>query len=103
MEYTKPQISSRVSHAPLKNALVIIACLLFLVGCSQSAKPLDSGTASSGMVWKQSLRAGVSENSATQIPQDAKVHVFESVIIIQLTDGSRQIVSLDYVSDLKIK
>jgi len=87
----------------MRNTIVIIVCSLFLVGCSESPKPLDSGTAVSGMVWKHSLRSTVSENSAAGIPQDARVDVYESIIIIRLTDGSRQVVPQDFVSDLKIK
>jgi hypothetical protein len=87
----------------MKNIIAIIACSLLLVGCSDSPKRLDSGTAVSGLVWKRSLRATVSENSAARIPQDARVDVYDGIIIIHLTDGSRQVVPLDYVSDLKIK
>jgi len=87
----------------MNNIIVIIACVLFLVGCSESPKPLDSGTAVSGTVWKHSRLATVSENSGVPIPQDSKVDVYESLIIIRHSDGSRQVVPLDYVTDLKIK
>ena len=87
----------------MKNAILIIACTLFLVGCTDSSKPLDSGTPVSGMVWKQSRLANVSENSATPIPTDSKVDVYEGIIIIRRGDGSRQVVTMDCVTDLKIK
>ncbi len=87
----------------MKNIIVIIAGSLFLVGCSESPKPLDSGTAVSGVVWKHPRLATVSENSGTPIPKDSKVDVYESLIIIRHHDGSRQIVPLDYVTDLKIQ
>jgi len=87
----------------MRYTILVVLCSLVLVGCSESPKPLDSGTPLSGMVWKHSLRATVSENLGTPIPQDARVDVFESIIIIHLADGSRQIVPLDYVSNLKLK
>jgi hypothetical protein len=87
----------------MKSAILVIICSLVLVGCSESPKPIDSGTPISGTVWKHSLRGEAGENLGAPIPQDAKVDVFEKLIIIHLTDGSRQIVPLDCVSDLKIK
>ena len=87
----------------MKRFLVIIACSLFLAGCSESPKPLDSGTAVSGMVWKNSRVAAVSENSGAPIPQDSKVDVYENLIIIRHADGTRQVVPLDHVTDLKLK
>lgn len=87
----------------MKRFLVVIACSLFLAGCSESPKPLDSGIAVSGMVWKHSRVAAVSENSGAPIPQDSKVDVYESLIIIRHADGTRQVVPLDHVTDLKIR
>jgi hypothetical protein len=87
----------------MKSLIAIVACLCLLVGCSDCSKPLDSGTPVSGMVWKHSLRATVNENSGAPIPQDSRVDVYDSLIIIHLNDGSRQVVPLDFVSDLKIK
>jgi hypothetical protein len=55
------------------------------------------------MVWKHSRMATVSENSGVPIPQDSKVDVYESLIIVRHSDGSRQVVPLEYVTDLKIK
>ena len=87
----------------MKNAILAILCSLVLAGCSESPKPLDSGTPISGTVWKYPPRAQVNDNAGAPIPHDARVDVFENVIIIHLADGSRQIVPLDYVSDLKLK
>lgn len=87
----------------MKIIYAIIACFLFLVGCSESHKPLDTGTAISGMIWKHSRLATVSENSGVPIPQDSKVDVYERLIIVSHSDGSRQVVPLEYVTDLKIK
>jgi hypothetical protein len=87
----------------MRNIIAIIAVSLLLAGCSDSSKRLDSGTAISGLVWKRSLRSTVGENSAARIPQDAKVDVYDGILIIHLADGSRQVVPLDFVSDLKIK
>ena len=86
----------------MKDFIVIVACSLFLVGCSQSPRPLDSGTAVGGLVWKHS-RLETGGNSGAPIPPDSKVDVYERLIIIRHSDGSRQIVPLDYVTDLKIK
>ncbi len=82
--------------------LVFVLSLL-MAGCSDSSKPLASGTAVSGTVWQHSLRTVVGSNSGSAIPAGSKVDVFESIIIIHLSDGSRQIVPLDQVSDLKLK
>ena len=81
------------------------ATSLMLAGCSDSAsrKPLDSGVVVSGTVWKHPLHSAVTENSSTDIQKDARVDVFESIIILHLADGSRQVVPLDNVSDLKLK
>jgi uncharacterized lipoprotein YbaY len=85
--------------------ILALATSLLLAGCSDSdsPRPLDSGTVVSGTVWLHSLHSTVSENSSTDIPKDARVDVFESVIIIHLADGSRQIVPMDYVTNLKLK
>lgn len=87
----------------MKINYAIIAFSIFFVGCSESHKPLDSGTAVSGLIWKYSRLATVSENSGTPIPEDAKVDVYERLIIVRYSDGSRQVVALEYVTDLKIK
>jgi len=87
----------------MKTTVLIALSSLFLVGCSKSPRPLDSGVAVTGMVWKRSLHAAVSENSGVPIPQDARVDVFEKLIIIRHADGSRQVVPLENVSDLKLK
>jgi hypothetical protein len=87
----------------MRYAILIVLCSLVFVGCSESPRPLDSGVAVSGTVWKRSLHATVGENTGAPIPQDARVDVFESLIIIRHADGSRQVVPLDYVSDLKLK
>lgn len=87
----------------MRDAILIALGSLVLVSCSKSPMPLDSGVAVSGMVWKRSLHAAVSENSGVPIPQDARVDVFEKLIIIRHADGGRQVVPLDYVSDLKLK
>lgn len=55
------------------------------------------------MVWKNSRVAAVSENSGAPIPQDSKVDVYENLIIIRHADGTRQVVPLDHVTDLKIR
>ena len=87
----------------MKVAILLVSGLLLLAGCSPSAKPLASGVPVSGTVWTRSLHIAEGSNSGAPIPQDARVDVFESVIIIHLADGTRQIVPLDHVSDLKLK
>lgn len=74
-----------------------------LAGCSGSQKPLESGGVISGTVWKHSLQSSATENSGSDIPKDARVDVYQSLIVIHLADGSRQVVPLDCVSNLKIK
>lgn len=56
-----------------------------------------------GVVWKDSRLAIVSENSGVPIPKDSKVDVYESLIIVRHIYGSRQVVPLEFVRDLKIK
>lgn len=87
----------------MRNAIFAVISSLALVGCSQSPTPLDSGTPISGTIWKYSLRAAVNSNEGTSIPRDAKVYVYADKILIRNSDGSRQVVPLDYVSDLKFK
>ena len=87
----------------MKNIIAIIVCPLLLVGCSDSKKPLDSGTPISGAVMVHSLRANVGSNAGTDIPKDARVDVYDSIVIIRLSDGSRQVVPHEYISHLQIK
>lgn len=79
---------------------------LLAAGCSRPtqpspSQPLATGTAISGMVWKYPQTAASNEGSV--IPQDARVDLYDQLIIIHLADGSRQIVQLDLVTDLKLK
>jgi hypothetical protein len=87
----------------MRSVICVVIAPLVLVGCSESPRPLASGSPLSGTVWKHSLRAAVSENSGAPIPREAQVEVFESVIVIRLPDGSRRIVPLDCVSDLTLR
>ena len=86
----------------MKYTLLVVMFALVLVGCSESPRPLDSGTPISGTVWAHPTGA-VGSNTGTAIPNEARVDVFETVIIIRHADGSRQIVPLTYVSDLTLK
>ena len=88
----------------MKTALFVPALALTLLGagCSGPSKPLDSGAAVSGTVWKWS-RQRIADNEGNPIPPGSRVDVHPSLIIIHLADGSRQIVPLDHVSDLKLK
>jgi hypothetical protein len=81
--------------------ILAFATSLLLVGCSDSSKPLASGTAVFGMIWKSPISAA--SNSGSPIPQGSRVDVYDRLIIVYLADGSRQIVPLDYVTDLKLK
>ncbi len=92
----------------MKIAFIISALTISLLaaGCSQPAQPspsqpLATGTAISGMIWKYPRTAASNEGSG--IPQDARVDVYDRLIIIHLADGSRQVVQLDLVTDLKLK
>lgn len=79
-----------------------LAVSLLTAGCSQSPQPLDSGTPLSGTVWEHPLSYPLN-NSGGAIPKDARVDVYDHCIIIHRADGSRQIVSLDFVTDLRLK
>ncbi len=92
----------------MKIAFYISALTISLLtaGCSQPpqpspSQPLAIGTAISGTVWEHPLTA--TSNSGSNIPQDARVDVYDRLIIIHLADGSRQIVPLEFVSNLKLK
>jgi len=94
----------------MKIAFYISALTISLLtaGCSQSpqpspTQPLATGSAISGTVWQHSLHSTATENSGSDIPEDARVDVYESIIIIHLSDGSRQVVPMDYVTNLKLK
>jgi hypothetical protein len=88
----------------MKYTLHILALTssLLLAGCSDSSKPLDSGTAISGVIWEHPVSTTAS-NSGGPIPPDAIVDIYDRLIIIHLKDGTRQIVPLDFVTDLKLK
>jgi hypothetical protein len=97
-------VNSTFAAKTMKAALFAPALALTLLGagCSDPSKPLDSGAAVSGTVWKWS-RQRIADNEGNPIPPGSRVDVHPSLIIIHLADGSRQIVPLDHVSDLKLK
>ena len=88
----------------MKIALYISALTisLFVTGCSDSSRPIVSGVPVSGTVWEHPLSYTLN-NSGGDIPKDARVDVYDHFIIIHHADGSRQIVSLDFVTNLKLK
>ncbi len=91
------------AHEKAGSFFFTLAAALMLAGCSDSQKPLESGGVVSGTVWKHSLQSSVTENSGSDIPKDARVDVYQNLIVIHLADGSREIVPLDYVPNLKLK
>ena len=91
-----PDRSATIMKVAICLPLLILSVLF--AGCSGSPKPLDSGTAVSGEVWEHApLRVGA------PIPQGSRVDVYQNLIIIHLSDGSRRVVPLDQVSGLKLK
>ena len=88
-----------MKHSPW---LFVIAASLLLIGCSDSSKPLASGTCVSGTMWQQPLSKSGS-NSGSEIPQGSQVDVYETLILIHLKDGTSLVVPMDFVSDLKLK
>ena len=87
----------------MKFALACVIGAAFLTaGCSNRAKPLASGNAVSGTIWEHPPSA-VGSNSGSSIPQGAWVEVYERLMIVTGADGSRQVVPLEYVTDLKLK
>lgn len=87
----------------MKTALYtsLLTVLLLAAGCSDSTKPLYSGLAVAGTIWKRPMASPSNEGSG--IPKDARVDVYERLIIVHLADGSKQVVPLDYVTDLRLK
>jgi hypothetical protein len=87
----------------MKTAIYILAFTISLVatGCSQSPKPLASGLAVSGTIWKNPLSSPSNEGSG--IPKDARVEVYDRLIIVRYADGSKQVAPLDRVTDLRLK
>ncbi len=79
-----------------------IGVALLCVGCSESKKPLDTGNAVSGTIWDHPPSAGGS-NSGSSISQGARVDVYERLIIVSLKDGSRQVVPMEDVTNLKLQ
>ena len=79
--------------------------LIVLTGCSDSdsLRPLDSGTVVTGTVWDNSQHVIATVNSGRDIPKDTRVDIYATLIIIHFADGSRQIVPMDYVTNLKLK
>jgi len=88
----------------MKIALYISALTisLFVTGCSDSSRPIVSGVPVSGTVWEHPLSYTLN-NSGGAIPKDARVDVYQHLIVIHLADGSSQIVSPEFVSDLRLK
>ncbi len=87
----------------MKTALYNLALTISLLaaGCSDSPKPLTSGRAVSGTIWKNPLSSPSNEGSG--IPRDARVEVYDRLIIVNRADGSKQVTPLDHVTDLRLK
>lgn len=87
----------------MKTALYVLALTISLMaaGCSDSHKPLTSGLAVSGTIWKNPLSSPSNEESG--IPKDARVKVYDRLIIVHHTDGSKQVAPLEHVTDLRLK
>lgn len=75
---------------------------LLVAGCSRSSQPFDCGVPVSGTVWEHPLSYALN-NAGGDIPKDERVDVYDHIIIIHHADGSRQIVPLDFVSNLRLK
>jgi hypothetical protein len=88
----------------MKTALYMVplAVALLAAGCSDSPKPVASGLTAAGMIWKYPLGSSPS-NEGEGIPKDARVDVYERLIIVHRADGSKQVAPLDRVSDLRLK
>jgi len=97
------RVTPRQHDTFMKNALYTsaIAISLLAAGCSGHPKPLDSGLAVSGTIW-QNPKTSLS-NEGSGIPKDARVDVYERLIIVHLADGSKQVVPFEYVTDLRLK
>lgn len=89
--------------ALMKMALyhLALAISLLAAGCSDSPKPLTSGLAVSGMIWKNPLSSPSNEGNG--IPRNARVEVYDRLIIVHHADGSKQVAPLDHVTDLRLK
>ena len=87
----------------MRTALYILALTISLLaaGCSDSPKPITSGLAVSGMIWKNPRSSPSNEGGG--IPKDARVDVYDRLIIVYHADGTKQVAPLDCVSDLRLK
>lgn len=88
----------------MKSLILFLAVLttLLLSACNETGKPLTSGVVVSGKVWDLPRGGGVS-NTGTPISVDAKVAVYDRLIIIHQPDGSQRVVAMELVTDLVIK
>ena len=102
MKTTVNYLTKHDSFMKIAFYITALTSLLLAAGCSQLPQPIDSGVPVSGTVWEHPLSYTLN-NSGGDIPKDARVDVYDHFIIIHHTDGSRQIVSLDFVTNLKLK
>lgn len=79
----------------------VLAISLLVMGCSDSPELVCSGRVVSGTIWKRPVTSP--SNEGNSIPKNARVDVYERLIVVHLDDGNKQVVPLDCVSDLKLK
>ena len=95
------------------STILVLVGVIFLTSCGKVEKheieianveqrPLVEGSVVSGMIWNQPPASG----RATQgepITQDSHISVYQSIAILVDENGCKQIIPLDFISDLKIK
>lgn len=87
----------------MKNVILTSGILasFFLTGCGSEA-PIAQGKAKSGMVWESPQSLGRSSRGSP-IDRSSHVAVFPTLIVITTESGSKQIVPIDYVTELEIE
>ena len=90
-----------------KLALITIAASsLLLNSCeseSQYARPVQSGTIESGVVWEHPREKMVANNTGTPLEKGSKADIYDAIIIVHLADGTKQIEMLSQVTNLIIR
>ena len=82
---------------------ILISCLLLTASCGKlnSTPALEEGRVVSGMLWDRP--AGSGSRNGNPIPEGTKVRLYPNFVVLITDDGIKHIVTMDYITNLKIK
>ena len=94
-------VGGSVSRRNIGIFFAVLACLLVVARWLISPQPLASGRVVSGMIWENPRSAP--SNQGHGILPDARVEVYDQVIVVMNADGTKEIAPHDRVTGLKLK